>query len=67
MKTTLIVKSDFMEIPSEIPLDENCPKCAFRLNGRCVKTVNICGFGRRGYYALRGRITEEITQYDEGA
>ena len=53
---------DYMEYPSEIPLDENCVKCAFRQNGRCLRRdsacIKECGYGRKGYYSLR-KITDE--------
>jgi hypothetical protein len=63
MTIIIEIHCDFMEIPSVIPLDENCPKCAAYLNGRCVRyggrQANQCGFGRKGYFALR-KLEERI-------
>jgi len=57
---------DFVHAISVIPLDENCPKCACRIDGHCIRarqnvdTVH-CDYGRKGYYSLQAKGMREVT------
>lgn len=49
---------DFMAVPSVIPLDENCPKCAFFMQrARCSidywrsTAHRLCDGGAAGYFS----------------